>query len=97
MKIGILGLGEGRSTMSAALQSSKVELKMVCDRNLEMCRHRAGEFNFHQYTTNYQDMLDDKDIDIMAIYTPDHLPQEMVSTILPRMPPFSRRCCASRT
>ena len=73
MKLGILGLGEGRSTMSAALQSSKVELKMVCDMNLETCKHRAEEFNFHNYTTSYQDMLDDKEIDIIAIYTPDHL------------------------
>lgn len=82
MKIGILGLGEGRSTMSAALQSSKVKLKMVCDMNLEMCKHRAEEFNFHQYTTNYQDMLDDQEIDIIAIYTPDHLHAEHVKQAL---------------
>jgi len=73
LKIGILGLGEGRSTMSAVLQSSKVELKMVCDRDIDVCKHRAHEFNFHSYTTNYQDILDDAEIDIIAIYTPDHL------------------------
>ena len=33
LKIGILGLGEGRSTMSAALESSKLQLVKVCDRN----------------------------------------------------------------
>ncbi|MDT3404556.1 Gfo/Idh/MocA family protein [Mucilaginibacter terrae] len=73
LKIGILGLGEGRSTMSAALHSSKCELTMVCDRNLDMCKKRAEEFNFHSYTTEYGEMLSKPEIDLIAIYTPDHL------------------------
>jgi predicted dehydrogenase len=47
LKIAILGLGEGRSTMSAALESSKLELVKVCDRNEEICKQRAKEFDFH--------------------------------------------------
>jgi len=82
LKLGILGLGEGRSTMSAALNSSKYELKMVCDMNIETCKHRAEEFNFHQYTTSYQKMLDDAEIDVIAIYTPDHLHAEHVKQAL---------------
>lgn len=73
LNIGILGLGEGRSTISAALTSTKINLKMICDRNPEVCRKRADEFKMYEYTTEYQDMLDDKSIDIIAIYTPDHL------------------------
>jgi predicted dehydrogenase len=73
LKLGILGLGEGRSTMSAALQSDKLELKMICDMNEALVKQREKEFDFHNYTTKYQQMLDDKDIDIVAIYTPDHL------------------------
>lgn len=82
IQIGILGLGEGRSTMSAALASPKVGLKMVCDRDLETCKHRAHEFNFHNYTANYQDMLDDAEIDVIAIYTPDHLHAQHVKQAL---------------
>lgn len=82
LKLGILGLGEGRSTMSAALQSPKYELKMVCDRNIELCTQRGEEFNFHRYTTNYQEMLDDPEIDVIAIYTPDHLHAEHVKQAL---------------
>ncbi|MEO5683085.1 MAG: Gfo/Idh/MocA family oxidoreductase [Chitinophagaceae bacterium] len=73
LSIGILGLGEGRSTISAAMRSTRLVLKTICDRNAELCRKRADEFNMHEYTTEYQDMLDDKNIDIIAIYTPDHL------------------------
>ncbi|MFT2010124.1 Gfo/Idh/MocA family protein [Pontibacter sp. 13R65] len=82
LKLGILGLGEGRSTMSAALQSPKWELKVVCDRNLDMCKHRAKEFDFHQYTTEYSDLLNDPELDVIAIYTPDHLHAEHIKLAL---------------
>ena len=73
LRLGILGLGEGRSTISAALQSEQYELKTICDAKLELCKQREKEFDFHSYTTSYQDMLNDKEIDVIAIYTPDHL------------------------
>lgn len=82
MKIGILGLGEGRSTMSAALNSSKLELVKICDRNEELCLKRAKEFDFHSYTTDYNDLLNDTEIDIIAIYTPDHLHAEHIKLAL---------------
>src|ERR1700712_77476 len=73
LNLGILGLGEGRSTMSAAMNSTKWNLKMICDKSLEACIQRADEFKMYEYTTDYQEMLDDKDIDVIAIYTPYHL------------------------
>ncbi|RYZ28227.1 MAG: Gfo/Idh/MocA family oxidoreductase [Chitinophagaceae bacterium] len=82
LRLGILGLGEGRSTMSAALHSKKYELATVCDRNEELCRQRAKEFDFLHYTTDYQQMLDDTSIDVIAIYTPDHLHAEHVKQAL---------------
>lgn len=82
LRLGILGLGEGRSTMSAALQSEKYELKRICDANEELCKQRAKEFDFHHYTTSYNDMLNDKEIDVIAIYTPDHLHAEHVKQAL---------------
>jgi predicted dehydrogenase len=82
--LGILGLGEGRSTISAALVSEKIELKMICDRNEELCRQREKEFDFHHYTTRYEDMLNDPDIDVIAIYTPDHLHADHVKQALLR-------------
>jgi len=82
LRLGILGLGEGRSTMSAALASEKWELKKICDMNLDMCKQRAKEFDFHNYTTSYQEMLDDKEIDVIAIYTPDHLHADHVKQAL---------------
>ena len=76
LRLGILGLGEGRSTISAAMQSSKYELRMMCDMNEDLCKQREKEFDFDHYTNSYQQMLDDKEIDVIAIYTPDHLHAE---------------------
>ena len=80
--IGILGLGEGRSTMSAALNSSKLKLKTICDANEALCRQRCQEFEFKNYTTNYDEMLKDADLDIIAIYTPDHLHADHIKLAL---------------
>lgn len=82
LNIAILGLGEGRSTISAALASKKLNLVKICDRNEELCRQRAEEFNFHKYTTQYEDLLNDSEIDIIAIYTPDHLHAEHIKSAL---------------
>lgn len=71
LKLGLLGLGEGRSTMSAALNSDKWILHKICDLNEELCRKRAKEFDFHQWTTRYEDLLEDAEIDVIGIYTPD--------------------------
>lgn len=82
LSVGILGLGEGRSTISAVLQSEKFRLKTMCDLNLELCRKRGDEFKVYDFTTDYQEMLNDKEIDIIAIYTPDHLHAEHVKQAL---------------
>jgi len=73
LRLGILGLGEGRSTISAALNSDKIQLVQVCDRNEELCKQRAKEFDFYQYTTRFEDMLENPEIDAIGIYTPDKL------------------------
>jgi len=73
LNVGILGLGEGRSTMSAALHSEKLNLKTICDANEALCQQRCKEFQFENYTTKYEDLLNDPEIDLVAIYTPDHL------------------------
>lgn len=82
LRLGILGLGEGRSTISGALQSRKIDLKRICDVNETLCKQRAFEFGFDSYTTRYEDMLEDPGIDAIAIYTPDHLHAEHVTKAL---------------
>ncbi|MFC0877278.1 Gfo/Idh/MocA family protein [Saccharicrinis sp. FJH2] len=80
--LGILGLGEGRSTISAALNSKNIRLKTICDINESLCQQRAKEFDFHHYTTDFNEMLNDPEIDVIGIYTPDHLHAEHINLAL---------------
>lgn len=73
LRLGILGLGEGRSTISASINSKNIELVQICDKNIELCKKRAKEFDFPHYTTDFQEMLDNPRIDAIGIYTPDKL------------------------
>lgn len=73
LRIGVLGLGEGRSVLSAVQRSELWELGAVCDLNEKLCRERAEEFGLDGWLTDYKDMLRDETIDVIGIYTPDQL------------------------
>jgi predicted dehydrogenase len=82
LRLGVLGLGEGRSILSAALNSDLWELARMCDLNEDLCKERAREFSFPHYTTKFDDLLADSSIDVIAIYTPDPLHAQHVRQCL---------------
>ncbi len=73
LRLGVVGLGEGRSIISAALNSEWWELKRLCDLSESLCRERAKEFDFPHFTTSMADLLADDSIDVVGLYTPDPL------------------------
>lgn len=73
LRIGVLGLGEGRSIISAVQESSYWELGNICDLNEQLCKERCKEFGIEGYTLDYEEMLADETIDVIGIYTPDQL------------------------
>jgi predicted dehydrogenase len=82
LKLGVLGLGEGRSIISAALNSPLWELAQICDLNEALCKERAAEFRLSRYTTKFAEMLADKAIDVIGVYTPDPLHAVHIKQIL---------------
>lgn len=74
--LGVLGLGEGRSIISAGVDSEMWDVARVCDVNEALCRERCTEFGLTRYTTSYDEMLADPSVDVVGIYTPDHLHAE---------------------
>lgn len=78
--LGVLGLGEGRSIISAARQSDLWEVARLCDLNESLGRERCHEFNLEAscYTPDIDAMLADPAVDVVGIYTPDHLHAEHV-------------------
>ncbi|HRK32762.1 MAG TPA: Gfo/Idh/MocA family oxidoreductase [Tepidisphaeraceae bacterium] len=82
LKLGVLGLGEGRSIISAAMNSDLWELAQLCDLNETLCQQRCDEFKFPRYTTSLDEMLTDRSIDAIGIYTPDPLHAEHIISCL---------------
>lgn len=80
--LGVLGLGEGRSIISAAVNSRYFKLGNICDLNEELCRERCEEFGLDRYTLNYEDMLSNPEIDVIGIYTPDQLHAKHITMAL---------------
>lgn len=75
LTLGVLGLGEGRSIISAVQESKYWELGMLCDLNEELCKKRCQEFGLDEgiYSLDYEEMLANPKIDVIGIYTPDQL------------------------
>lgn len=80
MKIGLIGFGFMGKTHAYAVQSLKfyykdipfdVQIKSVCTAHIETARSAAEQFGFEYYTTNEDDIINDEDIDIIDICTPN--------------------------
>ena len=71
--LGVLGLGEGRSIISGAVHSKLWEVVQLCDLNEQLGRERCREFNLDQFTTSMEALLSNEAVDVVGIYTPDHL------------------------
>ena len=78
--LGVLGLGEGRSIISAGCSSPHWQVARLCDLSAELGRQRCAEFGLpaDRFTTAYADLLRDPAVDAIGIYTPDHLHAEHV-------------------
>lgn len=71
--LAVLGLGEGRSIISAGLHSPLWDVIWLCDLNEQLGRQRCAEFGLTQFTTSLEQVLADPAVDAIGIYTPDHL------------------------
>ncbi|HYC70384.1 MAG TPA: Gfo/Idh/MocA family oxidoreductase [Opitutaceae bacterium] len=73
--LGVLGLGEGRSIISAGLHSELWDVVALCDLNASLGRERCAEFALpaEKFTTSLDALLANPAVDVVGIYTPDHL------------------------
>ena len=73
--LGVLGLGEGRSIISAGMKSDLYEVVQLCDINAKLGAERCREFALapEHFTTSIDVLLANKSVDVVGIYTPDQL------------------------
>ena len=78
--LGVLGLGEGRSIISAGLRSDRWQIAALCDLDDTLGRERCAEFGLPAacFTASLDTLLARPDVDVVGIYTPDHLHAEHV-------------------
>ncbi len=77
--LGVLGLGEGRSIISAGVHSPLWEVVSLCDLSEELRKARCIEFGLNcQSTDSYDALLANPAVDVVGIYTPDQLHAEHV-------------------
>jgi predicted dehydrogenase len=76
--LGVLGLGEGRSIISAGVNSKLWDVAQICDVNEQLGAERCREFNLECFTASFDELLANPAVDVIGIYTPDHLHAEHV-------------------
>lgn len=76
--LGVLGLGEGRSIISAGVNSQLWEVVQMCDINAALGAERCREFALAPeiFTSSFEALLANPAVDVVGIYTPDHLHAE---------------------
>ncbi len=75
--IGVIGLGMGSILLELnSIAESALVVRGVCSRRLEKARHFKNEYNLKYAVEDYRELVDKEDIDIIAVYSPDHLHAE---------------------
>lgn len=78
LKLGVIGINSmGWSNTLSALSISNVELRAICDVDTNAIKNRLGEYsekhsNKVKVYSDYRELLENRDIDIVIIGTPDH-------------------------
>ena len=66
-------MGQGRSHLRAFQMLDQTEVIAVCDVDEKLARRVAAEEGVPRIYTDYDQLLEDKDVDIIVVATPDHL------------------------
>lgn len=85
MRVGIIGIGAIAQLHIPALLSAEQEIVALCDIEIEKCYKANDKFNLHCSSyTDYKEMLDNVNLDVVHICTPHHLHAEMICATLNR-------------
>jgi len=81
--IGVIGLFMGKCALSIHGHNEFFsEIRAICDIDETRLMKASKEFNVPLATTDYRVLIESKDVDIVAIFSPDHLHMEMIRAAL---------------
>lgn len=74
LKIGVYGLGMGANLLPLNGEpEGSVRVEAICTRSREKLDRFKNEFHIEKAYTDYEKLLSDDEIDVIAVYTPDAL------------------------
>ncbi len=83
LKLGVIGLGIGRSHAKAMIRSGMAEVVALCDTNTEKAESLARELGISpQIYGDYKKLLECEKLDGVCVASPDHFHLEMVTDAL---------------
>ncbi len=72
--IGVVGLGMGANVLPInRVDDSVLEVRGICDIDERKLEGLAQEFHIRFVTTDYSELLEEEEIEVIAIFSPDHL------------------------
>lgn len=72
--VGVIGLGMGKNMLAINQDNtSKMKVRGLCDINEDRLNNVAKKYGISFTTTDYRKLLERDDIDIIGVYSPDHL------------------------
>jgi predicted dehydrogenase len=81
--VGVIGLGMGSGMFALnGSPSHRMEVRAICGQQPEKTRTLAEQWKIGFSTTDYRELVSRKDIDVVGVYSPDHLHYEHVSAAL---------------
>lgn len=72
--IGLIGVGMGANVLPINLDpTSRLQVRAVCAQNAARTQRLADQWQLPFWTTDYRQVIERPDIDVIAVYSPDHL------------------------
>ena len=88
MKIGLGVIGINPTNMGSTatllqeVPSLKYELRGICAKREDILKNYAQQIGVSYWTTDYKELVKREDIDVVAVYSPDHLHAEHCAAVI---------------
>jgi len=81
--IGVIGLGMGKHVLQVNRDpASRMTVRGICDLDETTLASCAGEYGINLTTTHYEELLRRDDIQMIGVYSPDHLHADQILAAL---------------
>jgi predicted dehydrogenase len=81
--VGVIGIGMGSTMFPLNLdENSPFEVRSICSGTASKVEALAKEWDIRHWTTDYLEVINRPDVDVIGVYSPDHLHAEHVTAAL---------------